>query len=225
MSDQTVNNIERKLDGQLSKVNREKMTTLVIYTILVIIIFGYTFWLRGQTNELTGDSVVEVVIGTAQEKIPEARSALKEQFVDNADQLLNDQADKLVELIPAKRQELETYAKSQVAKSLLIAQENFGELFQNTLQAGRAELEPMLEQIENAQSQEDFEEAFYKALKVQLNEPSLVANIAAYGDALSVIADRMEFLRTEPELTESELMEKEIMMCLRSVALRAEKAN
>lgn len=225
MSEQTINNIERKLDDQLSKVNRGKMTTLVGYTIIIVFIFGYSFFLRSQTNELTPEGVVEVVIGTAQEKIPEAKTALKEQFVDNADQLLNEQADKLVEMIPAKREELETYAKSQVAKSLVIAQESFGELFLNTLQAGRSELEPMLEQIENAKTQEEFEVAFYKALKDQLSEPSLVANIAAYGDALSVIADRMEFLRTEPELTESEIMEKELMMCLRSVALRAEKAN
>ncbi len=222
MSDNQIKSIERQVDEQILKLNRSQNLTLGISAVIIIILIGYMSYLVSLTSQLKSDDIVDTLVSQIEEMLPEQRDQLGQALVDGADERINTAIDSLLAEVPRSRVWFEGYAMQSVNKQLIVIDEGFGELFQNTISEGRTELLPMLQQVTDANSQQELEVVIFEILNERLNQPEVLSDVDAYGDILINVADKLEHLRKNEGLTKSEERERRLLVALREISLRSD---
>jgi hypothetical protein len=223
MSDKQIQQIERQIDEQISKINRAHNFTIIFTVVIIIFFVGYMGYLSTLTSQLKSDDLADELAYKIEEELPKIREELSKSLVADADKKINDGIDGLLAEVPKSRIWFEGYAKETIEKQTVVIDQAFGELFKNSIQQGRAEILPILEHVNNTNSQHELEEVVFEILHNQLNQPEVLADVNDYGDVLLNVADKLEHLRKNEGLTKSEERERLLLVALREISIRSDQ--
>lgn len=214
--------IEKRLDATISKLERGQKINTVIGVILIVVLLGYFGWLISMVKDIaTPQSVSELVMGKGREIIPEARKNLSNQLTDNAEKYINEAVDEVLASVPQIRREAHKFALQQADKYIRQVRGGLEDMMDKAIESHSAEISLLIEELQTVEGTREFEETLYEILMVPVREEGTHVEIEAYGLALVELSNKLERLANDQDLTESERVERDIIIALKEFSDRS----
>lgn len=234
-----VRSLESKLDEQIAKVNRGKITMIVVYAVLAIVVFAYTTWLRGLTVQaLEPKGLAQFAINEAKSGLPKARVQIEKELAAQAPKLVDEGFKYLMEQIPQGRLRVEAFTLSYMDEQAKRIENDIASMVDKGLQDHAEELRNLMKELTTDKGREDFENMLYKIMseamagapdpatgEVSADVKSIRDQIAYYGDVLEQIAIRFESAQHSQEAGNVDRVERELLAALRELSRRSRPAD
>ncbi|MCB2156679.1 hypothetical protein KQI84_17520 [bacterium] len=214
--------IEKRLDETISKLERGQRINTILGIVLIVVIMGYFGWLISKVNDLTTpESVSELVMGMAREQIPDARKGLSEQLTENAEGYINDAFDEVLSSAPDLRREAHKFALQQADKYMKQIRTELESMMDQAIEMHSEEISLLIAELQTVEGTQEFEDTLYQILMAPIQEENVHVDIQAYGVALEELANKMQRLAEAKDLTESERIERDILIALKEFSDRS----
>lgn len=201
--------LETQLRGQIARVNSAKRTTLIVGVIVIVIIFGYMFWLSSMLRPYANSTELAGIVSTAandyaQEQVPQIAAQLKEA----APAAVKSLCDRAVESVPQIREYAEEQTVALMESFTASLDEKVDAIVTEMIKQHKGELEPLIEAAAAKGNEEELEKAFKDSLE-ELIGPEMDRVFAEFNQDMDV-AQRMLAYYAQPDdkLTSAELANK-----------------
>lgn len=218
----SVQRIEQRLDQQLVAAERSQKITIAIGLILIVVLIGYFSWIIGQVKQVVEpQGVVDVAVGYAEEQIPKAREAIVEQVRLNSATYIDEAIKTVMTRIPDGRQQLEMWAVDRFNELLYELNAQLNEFTDFAIEQQRDTVNEMMAMLDTDMEANVLEEELYGILMEPIQTSSLQADLRAYGAALMELADLVEKLAADDNLTEIQVVQRDLLIALKVLSERS----
>lgn len=220
---QTVaNRLERRLEDQVTRYQKAQRNTILIGLVPLLIIVIYFSILISQVNDLTRpQSVSDMAVGYASEKLPELRRTLTNDLTQNADKYLNAAADELLASLADGRREIEQFATKEFAGYLAQLKGDVYDLADYTFETHSERIHEMLTYLESNEDTSEFEDEMVAMLTADIYASNAHVDLRAYALTLDELAQKVDRLRRGEAQDEAERLERELLVALKELSNRS----
>ncbi len=200
----------------------------MIGAVLIVIIFGYFYFMSLKVKELMQP---EVTAAMASQQVvsylPEIRASMEETARTEAPLLIDNLINKfLKETIPATHIKLKTLILSTADKSMEDAETSFFNQVSQQLKNHGATLRTLVADLSTPKGAKDFEDAILKTLEDVMQDPSVQADLMGYGLELEELDNTLFYLSQEKvSLTPVEESARELIAILREFMNRTRQTS
>jgi hypothetical protein len=223
-----LNNLEAKLDGEIAHLKRQKTINLIIGAILVVIIFGYFYFMSRKVKKLMEPQEIAAMASQRMVSyLPNARATLEETARKEVPLLVDNLINKLLkESIPGARARVKTLILSTADKAMDDAETAFFNQVNQHLKTHGAALRSLAADLTTNEGAKAFEDAIYKSLEEVVQDPSVQVDLLGYGVALEELDGTLLYLSQEKiSLTPEEESARELIAVLRELMNRARRPS
>lgn len=218
----SVERLERRLDEQMAKHAKSQKITIGIGVVLVIILIGYFSWLTAMVKDLMQpESVGDMVIAEIDTRIPQIREELTQELETRSDALLEEGVKELQAFIPKARVQLRDYAIKEFDALMVQTRAQLNAFAEYTIELHEDRVREMMQQLDSDAKIPELEETMYEVFMDPIRGSQAEADIRAYGIALLEISEKVDKLAKNEELTETERIEREILVALKELSNRS----
>ncbi|MBN1867689.1 hypothetical protein JW916_10390 [Candidatus Sumerlaeota bacterium] len=219
-----LDNLEARLDGEIVHLQRQKTINLIIGAVLMVIIFGYFYFMSGKVKELVEPQEIAAM---ASERVvsylPDARATVEETARREVPILVDKMITKLLtESVPEAHARLKTLILSGADKAMDDAETVFFNQVNQHLRTHGATIRSLSADLTTDGDTKAFEEALYKTLEESAQDPSVEVDLLGYGVALENLDGTLMYLAQENiSLTPEEESARDLIAVLRELMNRA----
>jgi hypothetical protein len=214
--------IEQRLDQQIAAAERSQKVTIAIGLILIVVLIGYFSWIIGKVKQvIEPQGVVDVAVGYVDEQIPKARQAIVEQVRANSATYIDEAIKTVMARIPDGRQQIEMWAVDRFNELLYELNAQLNEFTDYAIEQQRDTVNEMMALLDTDMEAGALEEQLYETLMEPINTSSLRADLRAYGAALMELADLVEKLVANDNLTEIQVVQRDLLIALKVLSERS----
>lgn len=222
-SNAALSRMEERIDKQIAHHRRARNITLGIGAALIVVLIAYFSFLTSLVrNLMTPESVSEIAVDYAERSLPELRQEITTALRDNADEYLDTAVDQLVAFVPEGRAFTERWARENFDLYLRELDVTINELADYAIDAHGDQVREMLDLLDDDINMPALEEELFTLLMDPVYQSNAHVDLRAYGIALSDLATRLERLVEGENLSESERIERDIVIALKQISIRSE---
>jgi hypothetical protein len=223
-----LNNLEAKLDGEIAHLKRQKTINLIIGAVLVVIIFGYFYFMSIKVKSLMEpQEIASMASQRVVSYLPNARATLEETARKEVPLLVDNLINKLLkESIPEARAQIKTLIISTADKTMDDAETVFFNQVNQHLKTHGAALRSLAADLTTNEGAKAFEDAIYKTLEEVVQDPSVQVDLLGYGIALEELDGTLLYLSQKKiSLTPEEESARDLIAILRELMNRVRRPS
>ena len=222
-SQEIVERIERRLTEEAASARRAGTITLVVGLVLCAVLAGYLYYLRTQVEELAQPTELARDISTkAKSQLTAMRKELAATLTRDPDGLLRDGLNWSLDQVTSLRIEAETKLLRELDQALVDAKVQFDLALDEALENNEAELRLAARDLLTEEGVAAAEEDLYHALTEMYSASEVRYDIAAYAIALDGLAQHLEKLAANEDLTPVEQAQRDLVIALKELSSRTE---
>jgi hypothetical protein len=220
--------LEAQLDKDTAHFQRQNTINLIIGAFLVVIIFGYFFFMSRKVTELMEP---QILASMASQRVvsylPNARATLEETAREEVPLLVDNLISKLLkESIPEANAQVKTLILSTADEVMDEAEAVFFDQVNQHLKTHAAALRNLAADLNTDEGVRAFEEAIYKTLQEAVQDSSVQVDLLGYGVALEELDGTLLYLSQEKmSLTPEEESARDLIAIFRELITRARQPS
>lgn len=223
-----LNELEAKLDADIAHLHRQNSINLIIGAVLIVIIFGYFYFMSRKVKELMDpQEIASMASQRVVSYLPDARATLEETARKEVPLLVDSLINKLMkENMPQARAGVKNLILSTADKAMDEAETVFFEQVSKQLKTHGAALRSLAADLTTNEGAKAFEDAIYKSLEDVAQDPSVQADLLGYGFALEQLDGTLLYLSQQNiTLTPEEESARDLIAILRELMNRARRPS
>ena len=223
-----LNSLEAKLDAEIAHLHRQKTINLIIGAFLMVIIFGYFYFMSKKVKKLMEPQEIAAMASQrVVSYLPDVRATLEETARKEVPLLVDNLITKaLKESIPEARARLKTLILSTADKAMDDAETVFFDQVNQHLKTHGNELRSLAADLTTNEGAKAYEDAIYKNLEEAVQDPSVQVDLLGYGVALEELDGTLLYLSQEQiSLTPEEESARDLIAVFRELMNRARRPS
>jgi len=223
--------IQSKVDAinaQLATDIKKKKNTMIITVIggiiLLIIVMIYFSWIKSLVKEaMEPRGLMLYARDQVQKYMPQLSKDLEKSLKAEAPKVAKYSSDQIRKFIPEGRIYLENefIAKTEEALDQFIGE--FDKMATDALEENRTVIVGFMKDASDPAKKEELVQNIYNSLKEQFNQDYIKADIDSYTKVLIRLDKKIKFLYESNDLSEEEMIVRDIIFTLRELAHRGAK--
>lgn len=218
--------INEQLQGDIKKKKNTMIVSIVGGVILMIIVIIYFSWIKGLIKEvIQPESLMIVAGGEIRKVLPNLSKDLEEQLKAQAPSIAKYSSQQVLTIIPDGRKYLEEefIMKTEEAIDQFIGE--FDKVVSQALEENRTVIVGFMKDASNPDKKEELSNDIYNSLKEQFNQDYIKEDIESYTKVLVRLNDKIKLLYQGTDLSEEEMIVRDIIFALRELAKRGAKVK
>ncbi|MBX3730485.1 MAG: hypothetical protein KF858_15000 [Candidatus Sumerlaeia bacterium] len=214
--------IEQLLDQQIAAAERSQKVTIIIGLILIVFLVGYLSWSTYMVKKMIEPKeVIGIAMVYVEPLLPQGRETIVEQVRLNSNTYIDEAIKVVMTRIPDGRQQLEMWAVDRFNELLYELNAQLNEFTDFAIEQQRDTVNEMMAMLDTDMEANVLEEELYGILMEPIQTSSLQADLRAYGAALMELADLVEKLAADDNLTEIQVVQRDLLIALKVLSERS----
>jgi flagellar motor component MotA len=216
--------INEQLQGDIKKKKNTMIVSIVGGVILMIIVIIYFSWIKGLIKEvIQPESLMIVAGGEIRKVLPQLSQELEKSLKEQAPVIARYSSQQILIAIPDGRKYLEEefIMKTEEAIDQFIGE--FDKVVSQALEENRTVIVGFMKDASNPDKKEQLSEEIYNSLKEQFSQDYIKEDIESYTKVLVRLNDKIKILYQGTDLSEEEMIVRDIIFALRELAKRGGK--
>jgi len=216
-------------DGLASDIKKKKnsmVISLVGGLIILIIVLIYFSYIKGLIREVVEPKGLMLYArDRIQTVLPEVSKNLEKQLKDEAPNIAKYSKEELLKNIPMARKYLENQfiMKTEEALDQFILE--FDKMVTEALEENRPIIVGFMRDVSDDEKKKELSQQIYESLKQHFDQDYIKADIDSYTKVIIRLNQKIKYIYETEELTEEEIIVRDIIYAMRELAQRGAQKN
>jgi hypoxanthine-guanine phosphoribosyltransferase len=218
--------INEQLQADIKKKRNSMIVSIIGGIILMIIVLFYFSWIKGMIKEvIQPEGLMMMAGGKVKSLLPQLSKDMEEQLKAQAPTIAKYSSEQVLLAIPEGRVflEKEFIMKTEEAMDQFIGE--FDKVVTEALEENRTVIVGFMRDASNPAKKDELTNDIYKSLKEQFNQDYIKEDIDSYTKVLNRLNGKIKHLYEGVDLTEEEMIVRDIIFALRELAKRGGKVS
>jgi len=210
--------LKTMLSAERDKLKRVHKRISIIAPIVVLIVIGYFNFIYATIKQLVEPTTLAALIEIKiVELVPQVTKSIEQELIASSPQITRRVIDSLIQSAPKARAESENFLLGTTDNLMTQMRSDFSEIVLRSIREHKQGMQELIKDLKDEKKKKELSQAMSIKIKDSLNDDSVKEFLDTHYQVLKNIQEELEHLASSQELTEEQMLKKEIIRTIRSL--------